>query len=462
MTKKDAWSSVSQDGMGGSARCGARLTGQGGRHECLLLSFLSWRPGAYARDGARIFFWFCLRATFQAVTIVLLARWLGASGYGVFVGALAVASFFTPMAAMGMPSVLLRDGALHSDRLPWLLMRALRLSLLATTACVVTATLAQWWSLPPSAPVWALALLAAGEIVGGALTEIFARTAQANARSHRFGAILTGLAAARLAALLVLAAFSPPTPSTWMLAYGLSSLVYVAFLMLGAWPLMGHARQVAFVSSNWKETGLAVREGLPFVTGSLAFRLQAEFNKPVLAHLGYAQAGAFSIAQRAVDLAALPLAALQEALWPRLFAAANPRQRAWRSGALLLLLAVATGLALALVAPLLPLLLGLDYQEAGQVLVWLALLPALQVGRNLGNVWLIAHGYSHLLTVVYVLAAVAGVSLTLLWVPRYGLRGAVAAAYGGELAAIFVQALAFHRKSNASKTVDPCVRVNEE
>ncbi|MEJ5349315.1 MAG: lipopolysaccharide biosynthesis protein [Desulfosoma sp.] len=448
--------------MGASARYGVHLTGQAPLNHRLLISFLSWRPGAFARDGARIFFWLGLRAAFQAVTVVLLARWLGASGYGVFVAALAVASFFTPIAAMGMPAVLLRDGARHCDRLPWLLMRSLRLSLLAIIACVIMATLAQRWSLPPSAPLWALVFLAAGEIAGGAWTEIFARTAQAKAQSHRFGAILAGLAAVRLSALLFLAALGPPTPCAWMLAFGLSSLVYVALLTLGAWPLLGHIKQAGFAPTTWKETGPAVREGFPFVTGALAFRLQAEFNKPVLAHLGYAQAGAFSIAQRAVDFAALPLAALQEALWPRFFAAANPRQRAIRTGALLVLLAAATGSALALAAPLLPSLLGHDYQEAGQVLVWLALLPALQVCRNLGNAWLMALGYSHLLTVVYVLAAVAGVTSTLMWVPRYGLHGAMAAAYSGDLAAIFVQALALYGKSDASKTADPCVRLNRE
>ncbi|MGC8808477.1 MAG: hypothetical protein ACP5QB_13265, partial [Thiomonas sp.] len=61
-----------------------------------------WRPGAYARDGARIFGWLLLRAAAQAATVLLLARWLGAGGYGAFVAALAIASFFTPLAGLGL------------------------------------------------------------------------------------------------------------------------------------------------------------------------------------------------------------------------------------------------------------------------------------------------------------------------------------------------------------------------
>lgn len=88
---------------------------------------LAWRPGGYARDGARIFGWLLLRAAAQALTVLLLARWLGASGYGEFVAALAVASFFTPLAGLGLGAVLLMRGARAPEHLPALSAQATRL-----------------------------------------------------------------------------------------------------------------------------------------------------------------------------------------------------------------------------------------------------------------------------------------------------------------------------------------------
>ncbi len=169
-------------------------------------------------------------------------------------------------------------------------------------------------------------------------------------------------------------------------------------------------------------------------------RLQMEFNKPVLAHMSYSEAGSFGVAQRIMDVVALPLVALQEALWPRVYAAGETTARLRYTGVLLLLFAMAAGVALVLMAELLPWLIGADYQGAADVLRWLAFLPAAQVARGIGNAWLIAKGYTRGLTATYLIAAVTGVVLALAWIPRYSITGAAAALYGSAAAALGVQA----------------------
>lgn len=387
-----------------------------------------WRPGAYARDGARIFGWLLLRAAAQAATVLLLARWLGATGYGAFVAALAIASFFTPLAGLGLGGVLLIRGARAPAQLGALQRRATAAWLVASIGVVPLALLALATSLPDAQPLWALALLASAEVAAASWVELQARCAQARHQAHRFGAIQAGLPLARLAALLVVLPWLPPSPAVWMAAYAAASTVYAAALAYSAArPTMDAARTEPLPTN-----ATLVREGLPFAGGAVAMRLQAEFNKPVLAHLSYAQAGAFAVAQRVIDLAALPLAALQEALWPRVYATAAPNARLVRTGALLLLLALAAGLALALAAPLLPALLGVGYAAAADALALLSLLPAVQLVRNLGNAWLIANVSNAALYGVYAASAAAGVLLALLLVPRWGLDGAVGAMYGSE------------------------------
>ncbi len=396
----------------------------------LLRRIPAWRPGAYARDSLRIFGWLLLRTAAQAAIVLLLARWLGAEGYGAFVTALAVASFFTPLAGLGLGGVLLVRGARDPAGLAALEGKAIRLWGVSSSLCTVLATLAMFVGLPGRLPLWALAALAAAEVVAASWVELKARIAQAQLQAHRFGALQAGLPLTRLFALVPAMALLPATPSAWMIAYALASLLYAVTLAVRG--RARPARSVAPEATAAAHPPPLVREGLPFAGGAVAVRLQAEFNKPVLAQIGYAEAGALNVAQRIVDLVALPLAALQEALWPRVLSAAQPNQRLWQTGMLLVLFALAGGGLMALAAPLVVWLLGEDYGQTAQALVWLAGLPALQVLRNLGNVAILAQQRHHRLLLVYATAAISGVVLTLLWVPNHGVAGAVWAMYGSE------------------------------
>jgi O-antigen/teichoic acid export membrane protein len=195
--------------------------------------------------------------------------------------------------------------------------------------------------------------------------------------------------------LAALALSLPASAATWMLIYAAASLIYAVAL---ATSCAGSSRFQA-EKPPAEPTSTLVWEGAPFVVGAASLRMQAEFNKPVLAHLDYTQTGALGVAQRVVDLVTLPLTALQKALWPRVFASERPGSRLLQTGALLVALGLISGAALALAAPVLPWLFGPDFTAASQALGWLALLPAVQLTRNLGNAWLIARGKSHYLTV---------------------------------------------------------------
>ncbi len=398
-----------------------------------------WRPGAYARDSAKVFGWLILRAAAQSALVLLLARWLGAQSYGAFVAALAVASFFTPLAGLGLNAVLLREGARQSQELPHLLRRALRLWLIAGSLATPAAVLTIAWTLPSAAPLWGIAALAAAEVMAASLIEILARLEQAQHRTTRFGAIHAGLPSVRLIALLALLG-TTPSLAAWLLVYATATSVYAMALARMAWHGFRTDNAPRSAETGITSTPALLRAGAPFALSALALRLQAEFNKPVLAQLGYAPAAALGVAQRVVDLATLPLAALQETLWPRVLAAAAPGRRLLTSGALLIALALVAGMALALAAPLLPWLLGPEYASAADVLVWLAGLPALQVMRNLGNAWLMAEGRYPALFWSYTLSAVTGSLLALVLIPRFGIAGAVLGMYVSELAVLLTMA----------------------
>lgn len=396
----------------------------------VMLRRFRWRPGGWLQASTGLFGWLFVRALAQAALVLFLARLLGATAYGQFVSLLALASFFTPLAGLGLHAVLLRDGAREPAQLPGLLNRALRLWLAATAVFSLIAWLVILLFLPGEHPGYAVLVFAGAEVAAGSLVEIVGRSEQARHETSRFGALLAGLSLIRLGALGSLSALATPTLTLWLLAYATASLSYT--VCLGAWVLRKRAAPIGAPTR-------LIREGLPFAIGALSLRLQTEFNKPVLAHLGYAEVGYFGIAQRITDFASLPLMALQEALWPRVYAASNPTLRLRRTGAVVVAFALLGGAAIALLSPLLPKLLGHGYTQATPLLIALAGLPATQVIRNLGNARLVARGQSSRLTQIYLVGSLIGVVLTTGLVLLYGMLGAVGAAYATEVILIILQ-----------------------
>ena len=382
----------------------------------------TWRPGAYLRASGGLFGWLMLRAAAQAVMVVLLARRLGVGGYGLFVTAQAVSGFFSPIAGLGLALLLLRDGACAPAQLPRQLGMALALWWPAVLLCALAATALLAWSLPSRVPLTALAAFALADVGTTSFVELAARVEQAQHRVGAFGAILTGLILARLIGLLLYAAAGQASAVGCLWVYAMASALY-AFVLA--------RRMVAEHAPIWpkKREWAMARESFPFTIGALSFRLQAEFNKPLLARASYGQAGNFSVAQRVIDLASLPLQALQEALWPRLYAGRHSARQLWLVGAVLCAAALLGGGVLVLLAPWVARLLGAGFEDTAHLVMLLALLPALQLMRNLLNAVVAQQRRQSVLTAIYLVSGVAGILFNLWLVPAAGLHGAAAASY---------------------------------
>src|SRR3546814_6349238 len=113
---------------------------------------------------------------------------------------------------------------------------------------------------------------------------------------------------------------------------------------------------------------MSATSGLPFSMANLSMRLQGEFNKPALAHLSFGLVGTYGVGQRVNDLASMPLIALQEALWPKLYSHQDPLNQLRRTGIILLLMAAMCSSAIWLTAPVVPLLFGNDFNGITHVM----------------------------------------------------------------------------------------------
>lgn len=393
-----------------------------------LLSLLGWRPGRLARNSGALLGWMLLRAGSQAAIVLLLARTLGAADYGKFVAIIAIASFVLPFVGLGLSNIVLRNGAKDPAHLPFYMGRAVRWWWLSVLPSVALAYLIALLLLPAGLPHMAIFAAIAAELIATSLTELSARYHQAEHRMNAFGAINAGLPMMRLIALLLLfitIGVHHVEPVLW--AYAGGSMVYAIC-------------QWTSIRTNHLIHGgvhpMPVRSGLSFSMAGLTMRLQAEFNKPMLAHLGFNLAGAYNIAQRANDLASMPLLALQESMWPRLYSHEEPQHQLRRTGALLLLLSIACSAGIWLTAPLLPRVLGSDFTGSASTMRNLALLPLVQSFRALLNFKAIHHGQMKLIGWASAMGAVLGVAGVAAFVPTHGIIGAVVASYAAEVAMI--------------------------
>lgn len=384
----------------------------------------------FASDGLLLLGWMILRAGLQAATVILLARQLGAQSYGQFVAVLAIFAFLTPFVGAGLQHMLLRNVARDPTNNRQYLHVALSWWHRTLLPCLGISLLLAWYLLPERMELLVLAVVAIAELTAVSLTELCARYWQAKQQPHAFGAINAGLPIVRFATLILLwVCIENPDISTVWWAYSASGLAYAGFL----WLLLKKAAQK--MSSPLPEPMTAL-SGLPFSFAAFATRLQSEFNKPLLAQAAFNLAGTYNVAQRITDMAILPISALQEVLWPRLYAQSKPLRQLSLTGGALLLLALALGCMLWIMAPFISLIFGSDYENSVKVLQLLAWLPTLQVFRSLLNFHAIYHGRMHQISWTYGGGALVSVMTASILIPLYGLNGAVWTSYAVEITMI--------------------------
>ena len=383
---------------------------------------LRWRPGQLASNGAVLLGWMVLRAAAQVALVVLLARMLGAQPYGPVVAVVATASFLVPFAGLGLSNMLLRNAArdpVHKGTYFAIALRWWRRTLLPCAALAVAFAL---MLLPAGLPLAAVCAATVVEVAAASATELWARYRQAEQRTHVYGAINAGLPLVRVLALGLLFWFVADADAAAVLwGYAASGVAYV-LLLIGVRP------RTTTETAAAKEP-MAATSGLPFSVSALATRLQGEFNKPILAQVGFGLAGSFNVAQRAVDMACLPLLAMLEALWPRLYAQSNPIPQLWRTGLALIIIALGFGVAMWFAAPWLILVIGSDFHDAIDTMKWLALLPTLQIGRNLITFHSIHRGWMRDISNASISGGLTSVVAVSILIPSLGATGAVLGCY---------------------------------
>jgi O-antigen/teichoic acid export membrane protein len=361
----------------------------------------------------------------QAGYFVLLARLLGVREYGIFAGAFAFVGIAMPYSTLGSGLLFVRyvGSQPNSFAVYWG-------NIILSTAIAGTALTALLYVVAPHLlnPASAAIVLPVGigNCIFGQMVASMGFVFQTFERLRMTAALSILTNGLRLLAVGIMTILLPHSSAQqWAMASLYVSVLaaIVGFVVVSkgfCWPQFLPSLVVSHAV-----------EGLGFSLGWSAQSAYNDIDKTLLSHYGMnVQNGIYTMAYRIVDIANMPITALDAAALPRYVrdSSSNDVRGVSRLAVRLAVRASLVGLMMSavlfLAAPLIPHLVGRGFAAGVQALRWLCLLPAIRGIHQLTGCALTGMGFQRYRTAVQLAAAGVNLALNLWLIPRYGWHGA--------------------------------------
>ena len=370
----------------------------------------------------------------RAAYFLILVRTLPAREYGLFLSVSAMMTALHPFADLGTTNLILKDTARDPASLPEALGNALAATFAASAAFILLLMALAPRIFPASVSPGTVAMVAVADILCMRLAFVLPTVFQAHDRIREMNALSTVFFACKLAAAVLFMATAPRADArTWAGFYLAGSALPIAAACV--YTLMQFGRP----SFSLARLRGGLGEGFHFSLASSAGNLTGDVDKTMLAKLSSLEAGgAYGVASRIIEFAAMPINALSVASYGRFFQHGARGARGGMDYAVRLLppsilFGSACSAGLFLGAPLLPLILGPGYAESVQILRWLSPLPLLRsVSAFPGNA-LSGSGLQSSRSAIVIAVALFSIGLNLWAIPRWGWRGAAATSAASQL-----------------------------
>ena len=378
---------------------------------------------------ARNTFWMLggrgVRMIIQAVYFLVIARVLGASQYGAFVGTVSLVAIAVPFSSWGMGFILVRK--VSRDRMLFSRAWGDALSVTCVSGGILLAlvVLTSRWLWGQSIPLGLLLLVGVADLFAVRLVDLATQAFVAVELLRKTAEVNTVLSTLRLlGAVIVSLAVRHASASSWALVYlgtGILAAIYSFLAMARAFGLP----QLGFRMS-WAE----FKEGFYFAIGLASQTIYNDVDKTMLVRLsGLEAAGIYAAAYRIVDAAFAPVGSLVYAAYARFFRhGAQGIGEGMRFARKLLAYSIPYGLLtmtlLAITAPLLPKVLGSDFSASSAALLWLSPLVLFKSIHYFFADCLSGAGFQRIRAVIQLFIAGVNVLLNLWLMPTYSWRGA--------------------------------------
>ncbi len=379
------------------------------------------------RNAGWMFFGQGLGLIVQAMYFFVLARLLGSQQYGLLAGGTALVGVAASLSSMGSGVLFIARVSQNHNEFGKFWGHAI-----FSTAFFGSVLALMLWIISPMlldrSPPYLIATLAISDCIFTQLTAVAGQVFQTFEKMRVTAALNLITNVLRLMiAVALLAVIHNASASLW----ALSSLVVSALATCTA--IVVVTRNFGRPTFVWKLFIKRARQGFLYAISNTTLSVYNDVDKVMLSHYGMSIAtGIYSLAYRAVNIATLPIMALHAATLPRFFQhGANGITATDALARRLLvrtfLIASCAGVTLYLLAPLIPRLVGTDFDDSVEALRWLAAIPALRSLHFAAGDALSGAGYQRFRFFSQLTVAIFNVALNFWLIPLYSWRGAAMA-----------------------------------
>lgn len=368
----------------------------------------------------------------QAAYFVIIARSLGAENYGSFVGISALASLLFPFVALGSDDVLVKEISINRAVFSTHWGNTLLILLINSISITGLLLLITPLVFPDRTPLLTIAFLLIADLFCLGLLEACNKALRAIGSVHKAAQLIVlntvGKLLAALCLVTIIDNLSHSTNvdiNTWSILYFTSSLLVSLFAFLTVNKTAGKPRlKLARIESD-------IAQGIYFSIGMSANNVNNNIDKTMLASMATLDAtGVYGSAYRFINIGDVPVLALFNATYHRFFqqgslGITNCLNFAKKLFPIIIIYGIFSFAAFQVFAPLVPKILGAEYQNAISTLRWLAPLPAINALQLLVANILTGLGHQKIRSMVQVIAAILNVVLNIWLIPIFGLYGAI-------------------------------------
>ena len=385
------------------------------------------------------------RLIIQAAYFVLIARSLGPDAYGAFVTVVAMAALLGPFSGLGTANLFIKNvrSGKREASICWgngILLTVLTGTLLSVLGVGLSALLHL-----KTAP-FVVAIVCIADLVLLKVTELaaFGFTALDQMKQTSIQNVVASLL--RLGGIVVLVVtVHPVTLDLWVLTYLFTTLLGTLYAVIKGVQLWG--RPVVDLRVLREDAA----EGVFFSVAGSATTIYNDIDKIMLSRLAdLAATGVYGAAYRVIDVTMTPVRSLAAAAYPHFFRkGVDGMARTYTYALSLIAKTSIYGLlasaGLWLLAPILPHILGNQYQAVVPAVRWLALIPLLRCIHSFMADALSGAGMQRSRTAIQVLVALINIGLNVVILPKYSWRGAAWTSVGCDgLLVVLFWSTAFH------------------
>ncbi|NMF82563.1 oligosaccharide flippase family protein [Nodosilinea sp. P-1105] len=381
---------------------------------------------AFFQDSFWTFSTKAITMAVQIVYFVAVARFLGSEDYGLFEGTKAIWAIVFPFISVGMGDILIQNVSRDSSEFSKYWGGTLLVFWITIGIALITVFPLITIILPTVPPLFILLILLA-DIVGLKLCGLGQMAFVANhqiKKGAQYGMIYSFT---KLIAALCLPFFPEDYRLLgWGILYCVGSIVPAVVILALVQKKFGKPEfRLSSISIN------NIKQGFFFSLSSSASGVSAQLDRTMLIGLANpVAAGIYSAGYRFIDMSKIPIFSIQGASYARFFKYGESGIKGTVSFAqkLLPLILAYSGvalIALLLLSPFVPRLLGEEFAEASSVVIWLAPIHLLYGLEYLASDSLTGAGFQGTRSYVQVAAAFLNVGLNLYLIPIYSWRGAI-------------------------------------